>query len=455
MSIDFTLTPELEEIRLRVRAFINDVVKPGEERIGDPDEIDRDEYIRILFGMRSQAREAGLWLPHMPEEWGGMGLGHVELAMVQAEAAKAYYGPFILNCQAPDEGNMHTLLHWATDEQKEKYLRPLCEGMAMSCFAMTEPEVAGSDPTLIRTTAVQDGDEWVINGHKWFISNARRASFAILVARTEDNPDLPQAANTAFLVDIPSEGWNRVREVETMHGGTGHSEIVIEDLRVPAANMLGGRGQGHLLGQYRLGPARLAHCMRWIAQAETALDMMVDRSLNRYAHGSMLAEKQGIQWMIADSTMELYQSKLMVLHAAYRIDHGLDFKSEVSMAKHFVANMLEPGHRPVDPGARRARLLHRHAAGAHVPARPLGPLRRRCRRGAPDAHRPAHHRRLPRHRHHQASPPATCPLSSATSASSQPRQLSRTCQESAAQLGIGRRPSEVEPQPDQLATCRC
>jgi acyl-CoA dehydrogenase len=212
--------------------------------------------------------------------------------------------------------------------------------MAMSCFAMTEPEVAGSDPTLIRTTAIQDGEEWVINGHKWFISNAQRASFAILVARTEDNPDLPQAANSAFIVEIPSEGWNRVREVETMHGGSGHSEIVIEDLRVPAANMLGGRGQGHLLGQYRLGPARLAHCMRWIAQAETALDMMVDRSLNRYSHGSMLAEKQGIQWMIADSTMELYQAKLMVLHAAYRIDNGLEFKSEVSMAKHFVANML-------------------------------------------------------------------------------------------------------------------
>ena len=129
MSIDFTLTPELEEIRLRVRAFINDVVKPGEERIGDPDEIDRDEYIRILFGMRNQAREAGLWLPHMPEEYGGMGLGHVAMAAVSAEAAKSCFGPFALNCQAPDEGNMHTLLHWATAEQKEKYLRPLCDGM--------------------------------------------------------------------------------------------------------------------------------------------------------------------------------------------------------------------------------------------------------------------------------------------------------------------------------------
>jgi acyl-CoA dehydrogenase len=235
---------------------------------------------------------------------------------------------------------MHTLLHWGTEEQKQRYLRPLCEGRAMSCFAMTEPEVAGSDPTLIRTHGYQDGDEWVISGHKWFISNAHRASFAILIARTEDDPELPQAANTAFIVDIPSEGWSEVRQIETMHGSTGHSEIRIEDLRVPDDQMLGGRGQGHMLGQYRLGPARLAHCMRWIAQAEMALDMMVDRALNRFAHGSLLAEKQGIQWMIADSTMELYQAKLMVLHAAYRIDHKLDFKSEVSMAKHFVANAL-------------------------------------------------------------------------------------------------------------------
>ena len=340
MSIDFTLTPELEDIRLRVRSFVDDVIKPGEAEIGATENIEREDYLRILLGMRAKAQEAGIWLPHMPEEWGGMGLGHVELAMVQAEAAKTRLGPWVFNCQAPDEGNMHTLLHWATEEQKENYLKPLCKGYKTSCFAMTEPEVAGSDPTLIQTKAYQDGDEWVINGHKWFISNAHRASFAILIARTEDDPDLPQAANSAFIVDIPSEGWTEVREVETMHGSTGHSEIRIEDLRVPASAMLGGRGQGHLLGQYRLGPARLAHCMRWIAQAEMALDMMVDRSLNRFSHGSLLAEKQGIQWMIADSTMELYQAKLMVLHAAYRIDNKLDFKSEVSMAKHFVANAL-------------------------------------------------------------------------------------------------------------------
>jgi acyl-CoA dehydrogenase len=205
---------------------------------------------------------------------------------------------------------------------------------------MTEPEVAGSDPTLIQTRAVRDGDDWVINGHKWFISGAKGAKFAILIARTEDDPEVPQAANSAFLVDLPSEGWEVVRDVETMSGSHNHCEIRITNLRVPDDQMLGGPGQGHLLGQARLGPARLAHCMRWIGQAETALELMVERAMNRYAHGSLLAEKQGIQWMIADSTMELYQCKLMVLHAAYKIDRGEDFKSEVSMAKHFVANSL-------------------------------------------------------------------------------------------------------------------
>ncbi|MED7927107.1 acyl-CoA dehydrogenase family protein [Nonomuraea sp. LP-02] len=338
MAIDFTLAPEHEEIRKRVRSFIQGTVIPAMEEV---QEGDRDAYLHAIFRLRSQAKAEGLWLPHMPKEWGGMGLGHVELAMVQSESAKTRIGPWVLNCQAPDEGNMHTLLHWATDEQKEKYLRPLLEGSKMSCFAMTEPEVAGSDPTLIRTTAVQDGDEWVINGHKWFISNARRANFAILIARTEqDVPEGTRGATTAFLVDLPNPGWKDVREVETMHGSTGHSEIVIEDLRLPDSAVLGGRGNGHRLGQYRLGPARLAHCMRWISQAETALDMMVDRALNRYSHGSLLAEKQGIQWLIADSAMELYQCKLMVLHAASKIDKGEDFRTEVSMAKHFVANSL-------------------------------------------------------------------------------------------------------------------
>jgi acyl-CoA dehydrogenase len=344
MAIDFTLSDEHNEIRDRVRDFVDTVIKPAVKPFGHRDEMEeaqRGDYIRTLLGLRKQAQEAGLWLPHMPTEWGGMGLGHVALAMVQAESAKTRVGPWVFNCQAPDEGNMHTLVHWGTDEQKEKYLKPLCDGVTSSCFAMTEPEVAGSDPTLIRTTAIQDGDEWVINGHKWFISGANRAKFAILIAKTElDVPEGSRGGNTAFIVDLPTEGWNRVREVATMHGPGGHSEIVIEDLRIHDSQILGGRGNGHRLGQYRLGPARLAHCMRWIAQAETALDMMVDRSLKRYSHGSLLAEKQGVQWLIADSAMELYQCKLMVLHAAYKIDRQEDFRTEVSMAKHFVANSL-------------------------------------------------------------------------------------------------------------------
>jgi acyl-CoA dehydrogenase len=339
MAIDFSFPEDVQHVVARVRKFCDEVVRPAEEKIEASGE-SREVLVEQVIHMRKQAQEWGLWLPHMPEEYGGMGLGHVAMAAVSAEAAKTGFGPFALNAQAPDEGNMHTLHHWATPDQKKKYLRPLCNGHIRSCFAMTEPEVAGSDPTLIQTRARLESDEWVIDGHKWFISGARGAKFAILIARTEDDPEVPQAANSAFLVDIPSDGWEVVRDVETMSGGHNHCEIRIRGLRVPKENILGGRGQGHLLGQYRLGPARLAHCMRWIGQAEKALNMTIERALNRYAHGSLLAEKQGIQWMIADGTMELYQCKLMVLHAAYRIDKGLDFKSEVSMAKHFVANAL-------------------------------------------------------------------------------------------------------------------
>ena len=340
MAIDFSFPEEIEHVRHKVREFIANVVRPAEREI-ESHEGDRKVLVEQVVQMRTAAREWGLWLPHMPEEYGGMGLGHVAMAAVSAEAAKSRFGPFALNAAAPDEGNMHTLHHWGTPAQKQKYLRPLCDGRMRSCFAMTEPDVAGSDPTLIQTRAVADGDDYVINGHKWFISGAHGAQFAILIARTEDEPEVPQATNTAFLVDIPSEGWEVVRDIHTMSGPShNHCEIRITNLRVSKDAILGGLGQGHRLGQYRLGPARLAHCMRWIGQAEIALDMTIDRAMKRYAHGSLLAEKQGIQWMIADSTMELYQCKLMVLHAAYKIDRGDNFSSEVSMAKHFVANAL-------------------------------------------------------------------------------------------------------------------
>lgn len=339
MAIDFTLPPDVEEVRRRVRSFMDAEVRPVEEKLQESG-ADRNSYRRAIIELREKAKSVGMWNPHLPPEWGGMGLGPTAMAFVSAEAGRTGIGPFVINAQAPDEGNMHTLLHWGTPEQKEKYLRPLAEGRARSCFALTEPEVAGSDPTLIQTRAVKDGDDWVINGHKWFISGAKGAQFAILIACTDPEADPPQARNSAFLVDLPAEGFEIVRDIETMAGHGNHCEIRIQDLRVPDGNMLGGRGEGHLLGQYRLGPARLAHCMRWIGSAEVALEMLVDRALKRYAHGSYLAEKQAIQWMMAESAMELYIGKLMVLHAAYKIENKLPFRQEVSMAKVHVANTL-------------------------------------------------------------------------------------------------------------------
>ena len=299
-----------------------------------------DDWRNAIKSLRETAREQGLWNPHMPEEWDGMGLGITAVAAMSAEAVKTPYGPYLINCQAPDEGNMHTMLHFGTAEQKEKWLRPLCEGTARSCFSMTEPEVAGSDPTQIQTSAVKDGDEWVINGHKWFTSGAHGADFAIVIAKTDPDAEIAQARNSAFIVPTNTPGFEIVRDVQTMGGGVGHPELRYNDVRVPQENMLGEQGGGHKLGQVRLGPARLAHCMRWIGQIEQALEMLVDRAQKRYAHGSVLAEKQGIQWMMAESALELYSSKLMVLHAAYKIENEMDFRAEVSMAKHHVANTL-------------------------------------------------------------------------------------------------------------------
>lgn len=340
MAIDFTFSPEVEQARQSVRDFMTNTVKARFRELRDQEDVSRDDWSALIKSLRVEAKERGLWLPHMPEDAGGMGLGVTALAAVAAESAKVPYGPYILNAHAPDEGNMHTLYHFATEYQREHYLNPLLAGEVRSCFSMTEPEVAGSDPTLIQTSAVEDGEEWVINGHKWFTSGARGAGFAIVIARTDPDAEIPQARNSAFIVDCDSPGFELVRDIETMSGSHNHCEIRYTDVRVPKANLLGERGGGHKLGQVRLGPARLAHCMRWLGEIEMALEMLIDRAQKRFAHGSLLSEKQSIQWMMSDSAMELYASKLMVLHAAYKIEQGMDFKQEVSMAKHHVANTL-------------------------------------------------------------------------------------------------------------------
>ncbi len=338
MAIDFTVPPEVREVRERVRDFVQHEIDPTIETLrsgGDP-----KAWRPALRGLREKARAAGLWAPHMPREWGGMGLGPLAMAFVSAECGRTQFAAYVLNCHAPDEGNMHTLLHFGTEEQKQKYLRPLVDGECRSCFAMTEPEVAGSDPTGLQTSAVKDGDNWVINGHKWFISGAHGARFAIVIARTDPDADPPQARNSAFIVETENPGWQIVRDIDTMAGKGNHCEIRIENCVVPDSALFGGRGQGHRLGQVRLGPARLAHCMRWIGNAEVALEMTVQRALDRPLHGGVLADKQGIQWQMAQSTMELYQCKLMVLHAAYLIENDKPFRHEVSMCKHHVANTL-------------------------------------------------------------------------------------------------------------------
>jgi len=340
MAIDFTFGEEVDEARLRIRGFLHDTVKARFKTLKADESATRDDWSALIKGLRKEAKEKGFWLPHMPAEAGGMGLGVTALAAVAAEAAKVPYGPYIMNAHAPDEGNMHTLHHFATDYQRERYLQPLLDGEVRSCFSMTEPEVAGSDPTLIQTTAVREGDDWIINGHKWFTSGARGANFAIVIAKTDPEAEIPQARNSAFIVDCDSPGFELIRDIETMSGSHNHCEIRYNDVRVPHKNMLGEQGGGHKLGQVRLGPARLAHCMRWIGEIELALEMLIERAQNRFAHGSLLSEKQSIQWMMSDSAMELYAGKLMVLHAAYKIENGMDFKQEVSMAKHHVANTL-------------------------------------------------------------------------------------------------------------------
>src|SRR5437870_2112104 len=240
MAIDFTLPPDVLAVRERVRAFMENEEAAAEVRM-------RQEggWRKGYAAPREKARATGLWAPHMPSEWGGMGLGALAMAFVSAECGRTLMGAYVLNCHAPDEGNMHTLLHHADAEQKERYLRPLVDGRVRSCFAMTEPEVAGSDPTGIRTTAVRDGDHWILNGHKWFISGARGAAFAIVIAKTDPDAQPPQARNTAFLVDTDAPGWTIVRDVETMAGHGNHCEIRLEDVRVADAAILGGRGQGH------------------------------------------------------------------------------------------------------------------------------------------------------------------------------------------------------------------
>ena len=341
MSWDFSTEPEFEEKLEWMRSFVRERVWPLEVL-----ETDDETFKRILRELQAEVKSQGLWATHLPPELGGQGYGQVKLALMHEIEGTSYWGPIVFGNQAPDSGNGEILALAGTQAQKERWLYPLLAGEMMSAFSMTEPENAGSDPTQLSTTAVLEGGEWVINGHKWYSSNAMGADFLIAMVVTE--PDA-EPHNRASMIIVPRDapGLNVVRNVPTMFGleerfRMGHPEVFYENCRVPSNNLLGRRGQGFELAQMRLGPGRIHHCMRWLGQARRAFDAMCERALQRHVGGEPLASKQTIQNWIADSAAEMTAARLLTLYAAWMIDqHGPKAaRTEISMIKYYGATVL-------------------------------------------------------------------------------------------------------------------
>lgn len=348
--MDFQLSPELQDLQKRTRQFVDEVVIPAEPRLPQ----DVTDWQELRGELQAAARAAGLFAPHIPREYGGLGLNWRDCAVIFEEAGRSLLGPQALNCAAPDEGNMHMLEKIATPAQKEKYLRPLAQGQIRSCFSMTEPGGAGADPALLNTTAERRHGKWVINGHKWFISGAIGASFTICMARTgtdDHGPrtDAPQRTEGRkasgagmFLVDATNPGFRVIRKLPTLDVGWpgGHAEVDFVDCVVDDDAVLGEVGLGFEYAQVRLGPARLTHCMRWLGAARRAMEFAVRYASARDAFGKKLAEHEGVQWMVADSEIEMHAARLMIWHAAYMLDLGEKARHETSMAKVFVAETV-------------------------------------------------------------------------------------------------------------------
>jgi acyl-CoA dehydrogenase len=343
--IDFEIPEDAKAIREKVRTFVHEHCMPAEK------ELESRPYKEVLADLRAKAKSQGLWCPFVPQEHGGMGLGPLANALVQMELGESYLGALSMNTQGPDDATMLTLLTHGTPFQKEKFLKPLLAGETRVCYSMTE-KAAGADATGMQTRAVRDGDNWVINGEKWFSSAASAADIAMVMAKT--NPDAPRHQQfSTFLVELPNPGYQIIRNVPTMGGesrlgeilGAGHAEIKIDNLVVPHENILGGEGQGFNMGQHRLAYGRLRHGMHNVAMAQRALDMAAKRVLERSTFGKLLAERQGVQWMLADCASELYIARLMLLHIAWKAERGMDLRQENSIAKVFLANMV---HKVVD-----------------------------------------------------------------------------------------------------------
>ncbi len=337
--MDFSIPRHVEAIAHRVRQFVDDEAIPLErELLRSGAELSVD----MVQELRRKARAAKLWAPTMPKSWGGLGLNIQEIAPVFEAAGRSLLGPLAIHCAAPDEGNMHLLHKFADDEQTRRFLVPLAKGETFSAFSMTEPPPgAGSDPRMLRTRALRDGDDWVINGHKWLTSNGLLADFFIIMAVTD--PDAhPYQGTTQFLAPRATPGIHILRDVPVMGGEDfgGHVEIRYEDLRLPPSAILGGEGQGFMLAQSRLGPARLTHCMRWTGIAQRALEIAAEYASSREAFGSRLTGHQSVQWMLADSEMELKMGRLLIHEAAWRLAQGEQARVETSIAKVQVAETV-------------------------------------------------------------------------------------------------------------------
>ena len=335
-GIGFTIPEDTVRIVDEVRAYVTEDVLPIEEETGPIENLDiAGDAVQRL---RDRARERGIFAPQMPPEYGGVGLGATGLALVAQECGISTLASIGLNAMAPDEGNMHVLLHAATATQAERWLRPLAAGVVRSCFLMTEPDVASSDPLNLRTTAVRDGEEWVIDGRKSFATGAVGAAFGIVVARTGPI-ELRGDAYSLIVVPTDAPGWRVSHEPRAIGAGFpgGHPTVELDGVRVPAENLLGQEGAGYKLAQVRLATGRLGHAMRWIGVSQRALDLTAKRMLERESFGARLADHQMLQAFLADSAMDLYAARLMVLHAAWRVDENLDHRQEIAMLKTFVS----------------------------------------------------------------------------------------------------------------------
>ncbi|MCL4448169.1 MAG: acyl-CoA dehydrogenase family protein [Actinobacteria bacterium] len=352
MAWDFTTEPEFEEKLDWMLRFVGEEIYPLETL-----NLNHKILLKAIAPLQAQVKAQGLWAAYLPPELGGAGFGQVKLALMHEILGRSVYAPLVFGNNAPDSGNVELLANGVAttkdENMKKRWLLPLLEGQLRSGFSMTEPETAGSDPMLIATTARRDGDEWVINGHKWFTTNGSIADFLIVMALSSPEAE-PRRRFSMFIVPVDTQGVNIVRDVPTLENPTSnsskehfgyfgaHSEIRYDNVRIPSENLIGREGDGFLLAQQRLGPGRIHHCMRWLGQARRAFDMLCERAVSRFVHGSVLSEKQGIQNWIADSLAEMTSARLLTLYAAWKIDREgpAGARVEIAMIKYHGAGVL-------------------------------------------------------------------------------------------------------------------